>query len=165
MKQAFINYALGLAVCGLATYYAIRFMGPNAVVVVALWGALLAKPLLESILYVYSRLKNTPLKPYQGRYYAFNYHHIRVYEMNHKLWVVDADVLPIINLQVSDAAKHCAKSNEYRYLEHEKVWVYAESYLMALIQNSHHPNAASLTRWLNRAVYVPYRNKNRYNTQ
>ena len=131
-------------------------MGANAVIVVVLWGALLAKPILECLIWVYRYFRDAPLKPYQGNYYAFNGKQVRVLEINQALWVVDIDILAIIDLVYSDASRRLAQYSEYRYIESQKLWVYSEQAAMRLVQNSKYSNAHRLKFWLQREVYFPY---------
>ena len=131
-------------------------MGANAVIVAVLWGALLAKPILESLIWIYKYFRDAPLKPYQGIYYAFDGKQVRVLEINKALWVVDIDILAIIGLVCSDSSRRQAQHSEYRYIESQKLWVYAEQAVLRLVQNSKHPNAHRLKFWLQREVYFPY---------
>ena len=131
-------------------------MGANAVVVAVLWGALLAKPILECLIWVYRYFRDAPLKPYQGIYYAFDGKQVRIFEINQALWVVDIDILAIIDLVYSDASRRLAQHSEYRYVESQKLWVYSEQAALRLVQNSKHTNAHRLKFWLQREVYFPY---------
>ena len=131
-------------------------MGTYAVIVAALWGALLAKPILECVIWVYKYFRDAPLKPYQGHYYAFDGMQVRIVEINQALWVVDIDMLAIIGLIHSDASRKLAQHSEYRYVESQKLWVYSEQAALRLVQNSKHANAHRLKFWLQREVYFPY---------
>lgn len=156
MKQQWINYGLGFFICAVMTYYAIDHMGPNAVMVVVLWGALLAQPIVMGVLWFLRYVRNAPLKPYQGHYYAFEHHPIRVLEFENALWIVDQDILPIIGLPVSHASRRCAEAKQYRYFAKHKNWAFAEHYILAIVQHSSHPYAPRLKLWLQRNVYFPY---------
>lgn len=159
MIQKIINYALGVFMCALLTYLAIQYMGASAVVVVVLWGAILAKPILGLLLWIYHACADAPLKPFQGRYYAFNQLQIRVIDVDDALWVVDEDILPIIGLKVSEIARRQAKPHEYFYNKREKLWLYSESYLQRLLKKNQHAESVKLRLWLERTVYLPHQNK------
>ncbi len=131
-------------------------MGANGMIVVVLWGALLAKPILECVIWVYKIFRDAPLKPYQGNYYAFDGKQVRILEINKALWVVDIDILAIIGLIYSDASRRLAQHSEYRYVESQKLWVYSEQAALRLVQNSKHLNAHRLKFWLQKEVYFPY---------
>lgn len=154
-----MNYLIGFVVCALITYYAVKQMDAYAVTVVVLWGAFLAKPVVEAVIWVYGYFRDAPLKPYQGQYYAFDYHQVRFIEIGRDLWVVDADILPLFGLAPTEAARRQALSSEYRYLELEKVWVYSEKEILRILKNSQHVNVRRLLLWLDREVYKPHRNK------
>lgn len=157
--KVIVHYALGVAICAALTHLAIQYMGASAVVVVVLWGALLAKPILGLLLWLYHVCADAPLKPFQGRYYAFNQVQVRVVEANDALWVVDEDILPIVGLSVSELARRQAKACDYFYDKREKLWLYSESYLQTLLQKSQHAESVKLRLWLQRTVYLPYQNK------
>ncbi|PPC86352.1 MAG: hypothetical protein CTY37_06085 [Methylotenera sp.] len=159
MIQKIINYAVGILICASLTYFAIQHMGASAVVVVVLWGALLAKPILGLLLWLYHVCADAPLKPFQGQYYAFNQVQVRVIEQDNALWVVDEDILPIIGLKVSETARRNATVDQYCYINSEKLWVYSESYLQTLLQKNRHAESVKLRLWLQRTVYTPYQNK------
>ena len=142
--------------CVTCTYLAIRFIGENAVIVVVLWGALLAKPTVECLIWVYRGFRDAPLKPYQGSYYAFDGKQVRVFEFSQALWVVDIDILAIVSMAYSESSRKLARPSEYRYLESQKLWVYSEQAALRLVQNSRHFNAHRLQFWLLREVYFPY---------
>ena len=131
-------------------------MGENAVIVVVLWGALLAKPTVECLIWVYRGFRDAPLKPYQGSYYAFDGKQVRVFEFSQALWVVDIDILAIVSMAYSESSRKLARPSEYRYLESQKLWVYSEQAALRLVQNSRHFNAHRLQFWLLREVYFPY---------
>ena len=131
-------------------------MGANAVIVVVLWGALLAKPILECLIWVYRYFRDAPLKPYQGNYYAFDGKQVRIFEISQALWVVDIDILAIIGMAHSESSRRLARPLEYRYIENQKLWVYSEQAALRLVQNSKHSNAHRLKFWLQREVYFPY---------
>lgn len=162
MHPTLINYVIGFALCVTATYFAITLLGAYAVVVVPLWGALLAKPLLEVIILMVKHFKNAPFKPYQGIYYAFNNRQVRVFEVNGALWVADEDVLPLIGLKASDSARRQSNPKYYQSIrgaEKETVWIYAEIAILEIVGNSLHKDSIKFRRWLEREVYLPYRNK------
>ena len=142
--------------CVTCTYLAIKFMGENAVIVVVLWCALLAKPTVECLIWVYRGFRDAPLKPYQGSYYAFDGKQVRVFEFSQALWVVDIDILAIVSMAYSESSRKLARPSEYRYLESQKLWVYSEQAALRLVQNSRHFNAHRLQFWLLREVYFPY---------
>ena len=142
--------------CVTCTYLAIKFMGENAVIVLVLWGALLAKPTMECLIWVYRGFRDAPLKPYQGSYYAFDGKQVRVFEFSQALWVVDIDILAIVSMAYSESSRKLARPSEYRYLESQKLWVYSEQAALRLVQNSRHFNAHRLQFWLLREVYFPY---------
>lgn len=119
-------------------------MGANGVVVVMLWGAFLAKPILEFLIWIYRYFPDAQLKPYQGNYYAFDDKQVRVFEINQALWVVDINVLAIIGLVYSETARRLAQYSEYRYIESQKLWVYSEQAALRLVHNSKHFNAYRL---------------------
>lgn len=154
-----VHYILGVAICAGLTYLAIQYMGASAVVVVVLWGALLAKPILGLLIWLYHTCADAPLKPFQGRYYAFNQLQVRVIEQDNALWVVDEDILPIIGLKVSELARRNAVPSDYFYCKREKLWLYSESYLQTLLQKSQHAESVKLRLWLQGTVYLPYQNK------
>ena len=131
-------------------------MGENAVIVVVLWGALLAKPTVECLIWVYRGFRDAPLKPYQGSYYAFDGKQVRVFEFSQALWVVDIDILAIVSMAYSESSRKLARPSEYRYFESQKLWVYSEQAALRLVQNSRHFNAHRLQFWLLREVYFPY---------
>jgi len=154
-----LSYLLGFIFCAVCTYYAIKQMDAYAVTVAVLWGAFLAKPILELLLLVYGWFRDAPLRPFQGKYYAFDYHQVRVVEINNALWIVDEDILPLIGLVATEAARRLALPSEHRYVAADKLWVYSEQATMQLLQNSQHANANRLALWIQREVYFPYRKK------
>ena len=129
-------------------------MGANAVIVVVLWGALLAKPVLECLIWVYRCFRDAPLKLYQGNYYAFDGKQVRVFEISKALWVVD--ILAIVCMAYSESSRRLSRPSEYRYIESQKLWVYSEQAALRLVQNSKHFNAHRFQFWLQREVYFPY---------
>ena len=162
MRQTLIHYAIGFTFCVITSYYAITRLEAYAVIIVPVWGALLAKPLLELTIVTVQYLKNRPLKPYQGIFYAFNNRQVRVFEINGTLWVDDEDVLPFIGLQATATARRHAKLHQHRVIrgvENEVVWVYSQQAILAIVNHSVHKDSIKLKRWLEREVYLPHGNK------
>lgn len=155
----FLNYCIGFVICSVCTYYAYHYLGAYAVVVAVLWGALLAKPILESVVAYYHFCRDAPLKPYQGNYYAFDGYQVRVFEINYRLWVADNDVLVILGLSAGESSRILASPSEHRWIENEKVWAYSERAALRLVHDSLHPLAPRLKLWLQREIYLPYHRK------
>ena len=131
-------------------------MGENAVIMIVLWGALLAKPILECLIWVYRYFRDAPLKPYQGNYYAFDGKQVRIFEISKALWVVDIDFLAIICMAYSESSRRLSQPSEYRYIESQKLWVYSEQTALRFVQGSKHFNAHRLQFWLQREVCFPH---------
>lgn len=161
MNQRIFNYFLVFIICVAITYFAFKWMGPYALVVIVLWGAILAKPLLEGLIAIYGFFRDAPLKPYQGNYYAFDDQQVRVFEINGALWVVDEDILNIIGFKPLLATRRIADLSEHRIIKEHNLWVYSQQAVLRLLKDSYHPSAARLKLWLLREVYFPYAKKQR----
>jgi len=153
------SYLLGFLLCAACTYFAVKYMQAYAIVVVVLWAAFLAKPIVEAVIFFFRLARSAPLRPYQGRYYAFDNQHIRVIEVDGALWIADEDVLRIIGLVPTQAARRQDSYTQHRYLVKDKVWVYSQQAALSLVKNSGHAAAPRFVSWLENEVFAPYAKK------
>ena len=64
-----------------------------------LWGALLARPLLELGIRAFVAMRDDPLRRWQGAYYAFDGVHVRVFEDEGRLWIGARDVAAALGVR------------------------------------------------------------------
>jgi hypothetical protein len=70
-----------VAICAAVTYAASRFSAAAAVVTVALWGALMAKPIIELGANWFNWARREPYEKWQGNYYEYANVQIRIIEL------------------------------------------------------------------------------------
>jgi hypothetical protein len=158
-RSSLFSLLIRFGLCAAVTYYAFKQMGEYGVVSVVIWGALLAKPIMDLFIATHQSAKAAAMRGLQGRHYAFHDMTIRVLIIREQAWIVDEDLLRVIN-QIPDAiSRRRAHPQDYRELIEEKCWAYSEQGAYKLLKQSRHRDAAKLRLWLAREVYLPIHTK------
>jgi len=149
--------AFRLAIGAGATYGAWRYLGEFWPVVVPIWGVLLAKPIIELVPALLRALREDVFAEWQGRYYAFDGHHIRVLDIEGKPWIVDADLVRSLGQRMSpplrERLRKTLDATEYDRLPATRLWGFSERGALKFLAQRQDPQALKLKLWLEREVY------------
>ncbi len=153
-----------IAVAAAFSYLAYRIGGnhKNGLIFVALstplWGVLLVKPILEFTGGYFRWAKQQPYAKWQGRYYEFFGTHVRVEEIEGRLWFMESDVLRIIGRKSENTAKLTYGEDGLRELDGGAILI-SEAAAVGVAARARHPDAGKLRFWLEREVIAPHHRK------
>jgi hypothetical protein len=120
---------------------------------------LLAKPLIGWLgvfgLYVYQQ----PNQKWQGRYYAFSGHHIRVFPIDGALWFVETDVLNVIAQKRAGSLVEVLGAADYGAIPGTRLRGLSERGVEKLLRASQHADAQKMLMWIEREVVKPFRRR------
>jgi hypothetical protein len=146
--------------CATISWLAFAKVGMVAgVCTIVLWGALLAKPIMELITTWFNWAKREPYAKWQGNYYEFANIQIRVFVQPDGLWFCDRDVLTVIEETRPVALAQIYSDTEYALLEDERLHAFSETGVARMLSTSEHRNAAPMLLWLTREVIKQHHRK------
>ena len=158
MLRFLADLALRLAICAGATYGAWRYLGEFWPVVVPIWGVLLAKPIIEIVPAYVRALREEVFAEWQGRYYAFDGHHVRVLDVDGEPWIVDTDLVRSLGQRFSPRLRERLRKTldaaEYDRLPDTRLWGFSERGALKYLERRQDPQAMKLKLWLEREVYL-----------
>lgn len=103
-----------------------------------------------------SWLRWMPWAAWQGKYYGFEDHHLRVVEIDGELWFVDRDVLALLGLRKSSKLLTLYSGHEHARLAGTPWFGFSRAGIERLLSKSVHPLAKKLRYWFEREVYAPH---------
>ena len=113
---------------------------------------LIAKPLIEFMHEGFEWLSQQPLKDWEGRYYAFNSVHIRVFDDGDRLWFCAEDIIRACHLKaLAPAIVGVEQIENLPCLTFEGVRAFHESHP--------HIELGRLLLWAQREVIAPWERK------
>jgi hypothetical protein len=146
--------------CGAVSWIAFAKLGVvGGVCTVALWGLMLAKPIMELTATWFNWAKREPYAKWQGNYYEFANIQIRVFVQPDGLWFCDRDVLKVIEETHAVAFAQIYAETEYARLDNEHLHAFSETGVERLLRASSHYNAAPMLLWLTREVIKQHHRK------
>jgi hypothetical protein len=123
------------------------------------WGVLLAKPIVETLETYFDFARKQPWRKWQGHYYEFQGHQIRIYEMDGALWFCDTDIFNALGLKLDPSLQRVYSATEYTVLEGTKLKAFSEATVLRVISHIRHAEVGKLKFWLEREVIRPHYNK------
>ena len=159
MIRIVASLALRLAFCLLLSWTVWRWFGAATMVpTLALFGILLARPLLDLAGELRDGMKQVQLAPVQGRHYAFRGRAVGVVDdADRRRWVRLADVRAIVGFTASDGALAIAYPDGVRRLGRPPEPHISEEALLAHLLKERAPEAARLRVWVEREIVFPAR--------
>lgn len=152
-SQIALMFAWRIVVCAVASWLVYRFVGgPPAVITVALWGIMLAKPTIELVAAWFNWARREPYAKWQGQYYEFANVQIRILARDDGLWFCAADVLQVLGEKPAVNLNTIYDGNDYRHFAEEGFAAFSERVVALVLQQSRHPEAARMWLWLQREV-------------
>jgi hypothetical protein len=162
-QQIFIMILIRAAICGAVTYAASRISMIAAVASVALWGALMAKPIIELAANWFNWARRQPYEKWQGNYYEYANVQIRIIELGtgstQRLWFVASDVLKVLGERPTRKLELIYNNDEYRVLPNESLAAFSEEGVRKCLTVSRHPQSVAMLLWIEREVIKPHRRK------
>ena len=147
------------AICGVVTYIAAKIHPGAAVASVALWGALMAKPIIEIGANWFNWAKREPYAKWQGNYFEFANVQIRIFEEREKLLFVAADVLKVLDEKPSKALQTMYSHAEVRLMVEENLVVFSEEGVKKYLKSSRHRESGPMLLWIEREIIKPHQRK------
>ncbi len=151
------------AICTVVTYVALKINVGVGMATVALWGVLMAKPIVELGANWFNWARREPYEKWQGNYYEFAHVQIRVFARGgatqQKLWFAVADILKVLGEKPSKKLELIYSPAEYGVFPEENVAAFSEEGVKKCLAASRHPQAIALRLWIEREVIKPHRKK------
>ena len=159
MTRILVTIALRLAVCVGISWAVWRWFGLSSMVPsLALFGILLARPLVDLAGAVRDGMKQMQLAPVEGRHYAFRGRAVQVLDdADRRRWVRLADVRAIVGFTASDGALAIAYPDGVRRLGRPAEPHVSDEALLAHLLKERAPEAARLRLWVEREIVFPAR--------
>jgi len=159
MTRILATIALRLAICVAISWLVWRRLGLSGMVPsLALFGILLARPLLDLAGALRDGMKQVQLAPVEGRHYAFRGRAVQVIDdVDRRRWVRLADVRAIVGFTASDGALAISYPDGVRRLGRPAEPHVSEEALLAHLLKERTPEAARLRRWVEREIVFPAR--------
>jgi len=149
-----------LAVGGLATWFLVSRQGLEGYVWAAVvWGLLLARPILESLGLIGHGLRAAALDLRGARLYTFQSRDLRVMLPDNRPWLVDTDLLGLIELKPNPTLTRDFAATEYGAIGNTGLRGFSEAGALKLLTASEHPDALKLRLFLEREVFAPARRR------
>ena len=157
MTRILATITLRLAVCVAISWAVWRWFGLSSMVpTLALFGILLARPLLDLAGALRDGMKQAQLAAVEGRHYAFRGRAVQVLDdADRRRWVRLADVRAVVGFTASDGALAITYPDGVRRLGRPAEPHVGEEALLAHLLKERSPEAARLRRWVEREVVFP----------
>jgi hypothetical protein len=159
MTRTVATIVLRLALCTAISWAVWRWFGLSTMVpTLALFGILLARPLLDLAGELRDGMKQAQLSAVEGRHYAFRGRAVQVLDdADRRRWVRLADVRAIVGFTASDGALAIAYPDGVRRLGRPAEAHVSEEALLAHLRKERAPEAARLRVWVEREIVLPAR--------
>jgi hypothetical protein len=159
-----LNIILRLAACFTVSYLAYRQIGPTTMMLtLPLWGAALARPVIEGVPALLRWAGHLHLQAWEGRYYEFDGQQVRVVTIGETLWFAEPDVVAILG-GTPEALRSKVGRNEYGPLGEGRLMGFPEQALSRLLNGDARPQALRFRLWMEREVIFPHREHLRRHT-
>lgn len=162
-QQIFLMILIRGSICAAVTYAASLFNAGAAVASVALWGAMMAKPIIELGANWLNWARREPYEKWQGNYYEFANVQIRIIEIGtgdtQRLWFVAADILKVLSERPIKKLELAYNRAEYCVLPDENLAAFSEEGVKKYLTVSRHPQSVAMLLWIEREVIKPHRRK------
>jgi len=151
------SFALRLSICVACSWSAWRFGGTELFVAsLALFGLLLARPLIELASALRRRMRELAYRPVEGRFWAYRGTPVQVLEdAQHWRWVRAADVRKIVGFTASDGALALTYANRYGAMGQPSEPHFREDALIAHLAKERTLATLKFRHWVEREVAFP----------
>jgi hypothetical protein len=154
-----LTIALRLAACFAVSYLAYREVGPTTMMLtLPLWGAALARPIIEGVPALLRWAGHLHLQAWEGRYYEFDGRQVRVVTIRDTLWFAEPDVVAILGWAPETLRRKLGR-NEYGPLGEGRLMGFPEQALGRLLDGDASPQALRFRLWMEREVIFPHRER------
>jgi hypothetical protein len=159
VNSVLLRIAWRLALCALVAWAVWRIGGLVPMVATsALFGVLLAKPLLELLSDLRHQTRALVWRSLEGRHYVFRGMPVQVIEDDaHTRWVRAADVRSIIGFTASDGALALTYPEGWRLLGKPREPHFSDEALIAHLRKESSAEAGRFMQWAERAIAYPAR--------
>jgi hypothetical protein len=122
-------------------------------------GFAIARPLIELSHEGLTWLRHSPLHEWEGSYYEFAGVHVRVYELDGRLWFGAPDVIKALGLQASPALMLSQNLRGCRKLSGTGIACLTVEAAEKLVLDHAAPEGARFVNWMRREVVTPWERK------
>ena len=157
------NLLLRIAVGAAATYAALRLLGAAWPAVAVIWGALLARPVIEFFPGLVRSARHAALREWEGRYYAFESAQVRVLDVDGEPWIVDADAFRALGVPTTRRTRAVLAATlgaaEYGPIPGTRHRGFSERGVLRYLEKREDRQATKFGLWLEREVFLPWRRR------
>lgn len=154
-----LNIILRLSACFTVSYLAYRQVGPTTMMLtLPLWGAALARPIIEGLPAMLRWAAHLHLRAWEGRYYEFDGQQVRVVSIRDTLWFAEQDVVVILGWAPETVRRKLGR-NDYGPLGEGRLMGFPEHALGRLLDGDARPQALRFRLWMEREVIFPHRER------
>jgi hypothetical protein len=148
-----------LALCALLSWAAWHLgLGAGTLVVVALFGIALARPLVDLASELRHQYRRAHWRDREGRHYVFRGRPLSVHEdAEHRRWVRLADVRSVVGFTASDASLKLTYANGWRLLGRPPEPHLSDEALIAHLSKERSATALKFVQWAEREIAFPAR--------
>lgn len=158
-----LNLLLRVAIGAAATYAAMRLLGASWPVVAVIWGALLARPVIEFFPALVRSARHAALREWEGRYYAFESAQVRVIEVDGAPWIVDADAFRALGVRTTRRTRAVLAATfgpaDYAPIPGTPHRGFSERGVLRYLERREDRQATKFRLWLEREVFGPWRQR------
>lgn len=154
-----LSFGVRIAICLVVSWVGWRIGGPIGLgSSLALFGVLLAHPLLELLREIRSKLREQAYRPVEGRYYEFKGTPVDVIEdEDHVRWVRASDVRRIVGHTASDAGLRLTYPNGYRDIGSPPAAYFRDETLLVHLAKQNSARALRFKHWVEKDIAFPAR--------
>lgn len=125
-----------------------------AMLIIPIAGRWLAPSLINGMAEFFGWAARQPLEAWQGKYYAFNGIHMRFFEVRGELWLVDHDLLRIVDMKATLLLESQYDRHEYDDIADTRFQGFSPQGAEKFLRAQQHPEAGKAMLWLKREVYA-----------
>jgi len=163
MPGLLLHLSLRIAIGAAATYAAMGLLGASWPVVAVIWGALLARPVIEFVPALVRSARDAALREWEGRYYAFESAQVRVIEVGGEPWIVDADAFRALGVRTTRRTRAVLTATfdpmEYARIPGTRQWGFSARGVLRYLEKREDRQATKFRLWLEREVFFPWRRR------
>lgn len=152
------KYWLGAIACAIVGILAFKTVGAGAMVVAAPFAWFVSRIIVKSGADMFAWLSRQPLKEWEGCYYAFDNQHIRAYDIDGDPWVVEDDLLALVEQRKSRVVELFSAS-ERAAVPGLRVHALSHAGCVRLLGKSPHPLAGRVLLYLEREIFDLHRKR------
>jgi hypothetical protein len=147
------------------TAFAVRLVGAGALPMLALWGVVLAVPLVELGASLLRLARILPVRAWDGRWYEFDSRQVRVFEQPEHSWIAAEDVFACLGEIADDVTLERFEARYgrlgFRAPPGEKLTSFSEAALRRYLSTRTDPRSREFSRWLERDVLFAHEKRRR----